>query len=111
MIYDTPIVILRLPNTTGTLIQGDLERVFSAYCRELEVYHTRFWEAVQAGSRIDYLVELPLHRKTVSAGLFAQYGGHIYSIEQIQFGRDRDGLPITTLSLKRPEDFYDIAAV
>ena len=110
MNYDTPIVILKLPDTVGTPMQGKLKPVFSAYCGELEVYHRRYWESVQAGSRIDTLVELSLHRE-IRAGMFAKYKDHIYSIEQAQFGKDDNLLPVTTLSLKRSEDQYDIAAV
>lgn len=110
MIYDTPITVLKLPDTVGTPMQGKLEKVFSAYCGKREVYHARYWESVQAGSRIDILVELPLHRN-VDAGMFALYQTHIYSIEQAQFGKDPDGLPITTLSLKRSEDQYDSAGI
>ena len=110
MIYDTPIIIAKLPDDVGTPLQGKLQRLYGAFCGEKEVFHRRFWESVQAGSRIDLLVEMPLHRK-VDAGMFAKYKGHIYSIEQAQFGKDADGLPITTLSLKRSEAQYDIAAV
>lgn len=110
MIYDIPITVLKLPDRVGTPLQGKLQPVFAAYCGELEVYHRRYWEAVQAGSRIDAMVELPLHRP-VAAGLFARYKDHIYSIEQAQFGRDENLLPVTTLSLKRSEVQYDIAAV
>lgn len=110
MIYDKPLEILKLPDTVGTLLQGEPEHVFSAFCAELEVYHARYWESVQAGSRVDVIVELPLHRN-VEAGMFARYKGHIHSIVQAQFGNDKDGLPITTLSLKRPEVNYDPAAI
>lgn len=110
MNYDIPIVVLKLPDSIGTAIQGKLEPLFSAYCGELEVYHKRYWESVQAGSRIDILVELPLHRDVV-AGMFARYEGHVYSIEQAQFGKDENLLPVTTLSLKRSEAQYDIADV
>lgn len=110
MIYDTPITVLKLPDNVGTPMQGKLEKTFSAYCGELTVYHTRFWESVQAGSRIDTMVELPLHRDVV-AGMFAQYKNHIFSIEQAQFPKDENDLPITVLSLKRAEAQYDIAAV
>lgn len=110
MIYDTPISILKLPDTVGTPMQGKLQEVFSAFCGEKEVYHSRYWEAVQAGSRVDTLVELPLHRKA-DAGMFARYKDHIYSIEQAQFGKDADGLPVTILSLKRAEGEYDIAGI
>ena len=110
MIYDTPIAILQLPDTVGTPLQGKLEPVFTAFCGEREVYHSRYWESVQAGSRVDTLVELPLHRKA-DAGMFAGYKDHIYSIEQAQFGQDADGLPVTILSLKRAEAGYDIAGI
>lgn len=110
MIYDIEITICDLPANVGTPLQGKLQPVFSAFCGELEVYHKRFWESVAAYSRVDRLVELPLHRN-VDAGMFAKFRGHIYSIEQAQFGKDENQLPITTLSLKRSEVQYDIAAV
>lgn len=110
MIYDTSITVLKLPDNIGTPLQGKLVPFLDAFCCEKEVYHKRFWESVQAGSRVDLLVELPLHRD-VDAGMFAKYKGHIYSIEQAQFGKDENQLPITTLSLKRLEVQYDIAAV
>lgn len=110
MIYDTEITVLKLPNHAGTPLQGKLQPVFTAFCAEQEVYHRRFWEAVASYSRVDRLVELPLHRD-VDAGMFALYKGHTYSIEQAQFGKDKDLLPITTLSLKRTEVQYDIEAV
>ena len=108
MIYDKPITIAKLPDDVGTPLQGDLEEVFTAFCGEKEVYHSRLWESVQAGSRIDYLVELPFHRNS-DAGMFAKYKGHTYSIEQAQFGEDENHLPVTILSLKRAEGQYDIA--
>lgn len=110
MIYDRTIIIAKLPDSVGTIVQGDLELVFTAFCAEKEVFHKRFWEAVQAGSRIDELVELPLFRK-VDAGMYAQYKDHTYSVEQAQFGKDSDGLPITTLSLKKLEGQYDIKGI
>lgn len=111
MIYEKPIEILKLPDNVGTPLQGTLRPVFSAFCGEMTVFHSRFWEAVQAGSRIDVMVELPLHRKNVSAGMFARYEGHVFSIEQAQFQKDNNQLPVTVLSLKRSEDQYDVAAV
>ena len=110
MIYDTPVQLLKLPNTVGSPLQGKLQPVFLAYCGEMTVYHTRYWESVQAGSRIDTMVEIPLHR-ACDAGMFALFKEHIYSIEQAQFGHDVDGLPVTILSLKRSEVQYDIAGI
>lgn len=110
MIYDTEIVIAKLPDGVGTPVQGKLQPMFIAFCGEKEVYHRRYWEAVQAGSRIDVMVELPMLRKA-DAGMYAKYKDQIYSIGQAQFGKDPDGLPITTLSLKRLEVPYDIADI
>lgn len=110
MIYDTEITILKLPDDVGIPLQGQPQPVFTAFCGEMEVYHRRFWEAVQARSRIDRMVELPLHRP-VDAGMFALYKDHIYSIEQAQFGRDKNQLPVTILSMKRSEDQYDIEGI
>ena len=110
MIYDKEIIVAKLPDDAGTILQGKLQSVFSAYCGEKEVFHRRYWEAVQAGSRVDVMVELPFHREA-DAGMFAKYNGHIYSIEQAQFGKDPDGLPVTTLSLKRSEEQYDFDTV
>lgn len=109
MIYDKPIDLLRLPSGVGSILQGRLQIVESAYCAELEVYHGRFWEAQQNGVKIDTIAELPLHREPASGG-FAQFRGHVYEIVQAQFGQDDNFLPITRLSLRRMEGFYDIAA-
>ena len=111
MIYDKPVEILKLPEGVGTLIQGKLQSVFTAFCGEMTVYHKRFWESVQAGSRIDVMVELPLHRKKIEAEMYARYEGHIYRIEQVQFQTDDNQLPVTVLSMKREGKRYDIAAV
>ena len=111
MIYGKPVSILKLPDDVGIPLQGKLDPVFDAWCGEMTVFHNRFWEAVQAGSRIDVMVEIPLHRRDVDAGYFAKYKGHVYSIEQVQYQTDKDGLPVTVLSMKRAEVQYDIAAV
>lgn len=111
MIYDKPIHVLKLPDNVGTTIQGKLLPVFTAFCGEMTVFHSRFWEAVQAGSRIDVMVELPLHRKNADAGMYAKYEGHIYSIEQAQYQKDENQLPVTVLSMKRAEEQYDIAGI
>lgn len=110
MIYDIPILLLQLPENAGAPINTTLVPVSSAYCGELTVYHTRYWESVQAGSRVERLVQLPLHRD-VDAGMFVKFRGHIYAIEQTQFDKDGDQLPCTVLSLKRPEELYDIAGI
>lgn len=106
MIYDIPITIMQLPANVGAIIQGEPVPVFDAYCGEKTVYHTRFWESVQAGSRIETMVELPLHRD-VRAGMYAKLKGHLYVISQAQFDSDEFQLPVTVLSLSNPENAYD----
>lgn len=110
MIYDTPITVCKLRSGAAIPLPGTLEPAFSAYCGEKEVYHGRYWESVQAGSRIDTLVEIPLHRE-VDATMFAKFKNHYYSIEHAQFTKDEDGLPVTILSLKRMGGQYDAAGI
>ena len=106
MIYDTPITVMQLPDNVGTILQCAPVPVFDAFCGELTVYHTRFWESVQAGSRIEAMVEMPLHRD-VKAGMYARYKNHLYLIVQAQFEKDVFQLPVTVLSLSNPENAYD----
>lgn len=108
MIYDMPITVCKLKSGHGIPIPGSLEPAFSAYCGEMQVYHGRYWASVQAGTRVDTMVEIPLHRD-VEATMFAKFKDHFYSIEQAQLGKDEDGLPVTILSLKRTEGRYDTA--
>lgn len=74
MIYDKPVSLLSMPDTTGIPSPGCLVPVFDAWCAEKTVYAKRFWEAVANGSRVDKLVELPLHRD-VPAASYARLGG------------------------------------
>ena len=98
--------LLSMPDTTGVPSPGCLVPVFDAWCAEKTVYAKRFWEALANGSRVDKLVELPLHRDVPSAS-YARLGGHTYRVEQILTGEVGDGLPVTWLSLMRMEDAYD----
>lgn len=109
MIYDRgPLRICRL--SSGTALQGDLVTLSSHLYAELEVYHRRFWESVQADSQIDRLVRIPFGLD-VDAGLYCILeDGHVYKILQAQHGPDEDGLPCCTMSLMRKEEMYDPAA-
>lgn len=103
MIYDKPIHITKLPHTAGTLLQGEPVPVLSAFCGEMTVFHSRFWESVQAGSRIDLMVQLPLHRKEIRADMYAEHDGQLYRITQVQFQLDADQMPVTVLSMQMEE--------
>lgn len=101
MIYDKPIDIFALPADEAVPSASNLSLVSRHWCAELTVYHSRFWESVQAGSSVDRLVEIPGYLGDVDASMFALLFNKMYSIEQVQRGADADGLDVTQLSLKR----------
>ena len=81
MIYDLPITICTTPAGFGAPFQGRLTVKAAYLCAEQTVFHRRSWESVQAGTRVDRMVQIPLRS---------------------------DGLPVTNLSLRRMEDNYDL---
>lgn len=108
MIYDRgPVSICTL--SAGTPLRGTLSVVSAHLFHEDEVYHRRYWEGVQAGSRIDRLIRVPWGAE-ITADHYALLDGHVYKIVQAQHGLDDLGLPQTTLSLERKEGNYDIAS-
>lgn len=108
MIYDRRLYRCQLASGAGGVTQGRVTRGEAYYYAPLEVFHRRYWEAVAAGSRIDCMVELPLHRPFGPADLVELSDGHLYRIEQLQHGEDASGLPVTTLSLRRYGGNYDV---
>lgn len=87
-----------------------LSAAFAEYCGEKEVYSGRFFAAMQAGERIDRMIELWQHTE-LSADMFCVIDGdttRIYRIVQAQHGLSTDGLPITTLSLRQEASEYVI---
>lgn len=108
MIYDENIDIYSLPAGAGVPTATNLTPVSSHYCGELQVFASRYWQSVQAGSSVDRMVEIPERLENVTAAMFARFNGGIYSIEQVQYGHDSHGLDITTLSLKRYLSNLDI---
>lgn len=109
MICDKEITVCTPPAGFGAPFQGQLVPQATYLCAELTVYHKRFWESVQAGTRIDRMVRIP-YRRDVMATQYAVYDGHVYRIEEAQLTNDEDGLPVTNLSLRRMEDNYDLCA-
>ena len=108
MIYDKLITVCVPPAGFGAPFQGRLT-VYARYlCGETTVYHRRYWESVQAGTRIDRMVRLPLHRD-IQATMYAILpDGQLYRIEEAQLATDEAGLPVTNLSLRRMEQNYDL---
>lgn len=107
MIYDRVLTVYDEP--AGTPLQHVLVQVSTHYYEPGEVYHNRFWESVQAGSRVDLMAMVP-DGSAIRADQYAiPEDGCVYRIVQVQHGRDSDGQPMTSLSLRREEGFYDIA--
>lgn len=106
MIYDRYLTVYDLAD--GTQRGGKLAVNSAHFYAELEVYHRRYWESVQAGSRIDRMVRVPFGEDLTATQYVVPEDGHVYRIEQAQHGLDEDGLSVTTLSLRRMEGSYDI---
>ncbi len=112
MIFDRELTLCDLEKS-GSLIYGELKPVRRLYYSRGEVYHRRYWEAVQAGSRIDLMAfcrRLP--DDDIKAHQYALVGNHIYRVEQAQEISDPDdGLPLWLLSLRREETNYDVGRI
>ena len=107
MICENEITVCTPPGGFGAPFHGKLLRNATYLCAEVTVYTRRYWTSVQAGSRIDRMVEIPL-RRDILATEYALFDGHLYRIEEAQHTEDADGLPITRLSLRRMEANYDL---
>ena len=105
MIYDRVLTICELDGESSALRRRLVRGRDYAY-GEKEVYGSRFYKALQAGERIDRMVEL--WRADIRADQYAVLDdGDVYSVVQAQHGMNRDGLAITTLTLRREESEYD----
>ena len=107
MIYDHILTVYT--ETAGTPLQHTLTQVGQHYYAPAEVYHARYWESVQAGSRIDMMVQLPFGGEITATQYVILEDNHVYRVEQAQHGKDSDGREMTTLSLRRMEGNYDVA--
>lgn len=106
MIYDRYLTVYDFAG--GAPAGGKLTVNSAHFYAEQEVYHRRYWESVQAGSRIDRMVRVPFGDDLTATQYAIPEDGHVYRIEQAQHALDGDGLPVTTLSLRRMEGNYDI---
>lgn len=97
MVYDRSITIYTLD---GTPLKGTLTEHSRHFCAPKTVAHRRFWQAVQADTRIDADVQIP-YGLDVDSSMFAIYAGELYRIEEAQHALDEDELPVTNLSLRK----------
>ena len=97
MVYDRSIIIYTLE---GTPLKGVLTEHSRHFCAPKTVAHRRYWQAVQADTRIDADVQIP-YGLNVDSSMFAMYDGGLYRIEEAQHAEDADELPVTNLSLRK----------
>ena len=100
MTYDFLLQAYKL--TAGTPMKGTLTLVSSHYYAPAVVSHRRFWESVQADTRIDKAVRIP-DGDRVTSSMFVRLDGSWWRVEEAQHTTDEDGLPVTNLSLRRWE--------
>lgn len=106
MICDLELKLYRLSG--GTPLTGSLEHIGDYLYGEQEVFHKRYWEAVQAGDSIDTMAQIPLHIDK-SSELYAKLAdGNLYRVVQLQLSRDKNGLPVSILSLSRDNRRFNI---
>ena len=110
MIYDRSLWICNPPAGVGAPFQGRLVRRQQYMYAELTVYHRRYWESVQAGTRVDRMVQVPFGRSILATEYALLGDGHMYRIEEAQQTTDEDGLPVCNLALRRLEANYDLCS-
>ena len=105
MIYDRgPLTVWEID---GAPTDCRLKEHSAHYYAELEVYHRRFWESVQAGDRVDRLVQLPAGEDLCANLYVTPEDGFVYRVNQAQPLEDDNGLPACRLSLHREEQNYE----
>lgn len=109
MIYDRELTVCVPPKGWAKPSDGRLTAAAHHLSAELTVFHRRYWEAQAAGSRADRMVQIPMGYDVLPTWYVAlAWDPHLYRIEEAQYTRDEDGLPVTNLTLRRMEDNYDV---
>lgn len=106
MIYDLIVSIYR--DAGGTPLHRSLQFVSEHLYAPKEVYYRRYFDSVQAGDAIDRMIELARDDDIRATDYAVPEDGHVYRVVQAQHGWDANGLPITTLSLSRVDDHFDL---
>lgn len=97
---DILITVYGKPEPGGALSRVDGGVILTAYCADVEVYRSTYYGAKAAGTTVDRMVELPLHRSEISAGCTCQVGSTVYAIDRVQFTYDDFGQSCTRLTLR-----------
>ena len=106
MIYDH---LLTIYSVSGDSVLGRkiVPPGLQFYCARRTVGLHRYYTALQVGQQTDDVLELP-GRDDILPTQIAVFNGHQYRILQVQHASDKDGLPITVLSLSRMEELYEL---
>ena len=107
MIYDRMLILCRL-DPTAPAVPGRLEELGDHYYAPMEVYHKRYFEALQAGVNVDTMVRIPDHVSPPGELYAIPEDGLVYRVVQLQTGWDENSLPVTTLSLSRTDRRFEI---
>lgn len=107
MIYDR---VVTIHDIDGASVLGQKLTVpgVSHYCARRKVGLTRYYTALQVGDRTDEVLELP-GRDEITTSQIAVTQDAQFRILQVQHETDKDGLPVTVLSLSRLEELYALA--
>ena len=107
MIYDR---YLTIHDIVGASVLGQRISMpgVGYYCARRRVGMQRYYTALQVGARTDEMLELP-GRLPIRTSQIAVRDGEQFRILQVQHEIDKDGLPVTVLSLSRLEEFYALA--
>ena len=98
MIYDRLLLVYDL--TAGTPMSGALTLRASHYYAQRTVSHRRWWESVQANSRVDKAVQVR-GGEDITANQFVLLEGAWWRVEEAQHTTDEYRLPVTNLALRR----------
>lgn len=106
MIYDRTVTIYDVAG--GSVLGRKLVPPgVSHYCARRTVGLRRYYTALQLGDQTDEVLELP-NRDDIRPTQIAVTNGEQFRILQVQHENDKDGLPVTVLSLSRLEELYDL---
>lgn len=103
MLYDRILTLCELEAGDGS---RRLRKKRDLYFGEATVGITRFYTAMQAGTRVDMTAEL--WPAGVQAGQYCLIDGDQYRVIQVQRKNNSDGLPVELLSLRLSETVFPV---
>lgn len=108
MIFEGALTLCDLVNTAdkGLKPKYVLKKVDEMYFGDRVIGYNRQYAAMGASQVIDKLIRV--WRYPVRIGQYAVIDGDQYRVEFVQDLLDEDQLPVTDITLRRMEKFYDV---